>query len=105
MRRPYSVPAAALDAGRVANQATASGTSPSGPVEATSDSVVVPGIYGAELAMAKSATTKTFDAPAVDIPYRFTVINRQRHLNNIRIADPRIATVACPEPSLPSATR
>jgi uncharacterized repeat protein (TIGR01451 family) len=100
---PYRVTAGDLDAGRVANQATASGTSPSQtPVAATSNEVVVPGIYRPEFTMVKSTGTTTFDAPGVKIPFRFTVINTGNvTLDKVTVTDTKITDISCPETKLP----
>jgi LPXTG-motif cell wall-anchored protein/uncharacterized repeat protein (TIGR01451 family) len=92
-----------LDAGQLTNRAAVVGKSPNQqPLHATSNEVVVPGIFRPELTLVKSTSTTTFDAPGVKIPFRFTIINTGNvTLDNVKVTDPRIANVSCPKASLP----
>ncbi len=100
--KTYRVAAADLDAGRIVNRATASAMGPDeAPVTATSNEVVVPGIYRPELTVLKSTKTTTFDAAGVKIPYRFGVINSGNvTLEKVTVKDPKITAVECPQTTL-----
>jgi uncharacterized repeat protein (TIGR01451 family)/LPXTG-motif cell wall-anchored protein len=102
-RFTHRVSAVDVDAGQVTNRAVVVGTSPNQqPVRATSNEVVVPGIFRPELTLVKSTSTTTFDAPGVKIPFRFTIINTGNvTLDNVKVTDARTANVSCPKASLP----
>jgi uncharacterized repeat protein (TIGR01451 family) len=96
----YAVTQADIDAGQVQNQATVSGTPPSGPavtdlsgsLPTTDDPTVVPLTQGAAIGLVKTADTSAVSTPAQvgdTITYRFTVTNTGTvTLTNVTLADP-----------------
>jgi uncharacterized repeat protein (TIGR01451 family) len=103
----YTTTAADVDTGRVANQASAAGTNPSNePVDATSNTVVIPAVYRPDLRIVKSTTATTLGSLGGKIPYRFTIFNTGNvTLDNVKISDPRLAGVTCPSAKLPLGER
>jgi len=100
----HVVTQADLDAGSVANVATASGTPPTGPTTTgTSNTVTIPAVQSPDLTLAKSASPTTFSAAGTTIGYSYLVTNTGNvTLSTIGITDPHsgLTDLSCPAASL-----
>ncbi len=97
----YTLTQADVDAGHVANTATASAKQPSGdPVSATDTiDTLVPASPG--VALVKQAGTASGATAGSTLPYTFVVTNTGNvTLSGLTIADPVAGTVTCPVTSL-----
>ena len=97
----YSTTAADVSAGSVTNTATASATDPdSAPVTSNQASASVD---LETMTLAKSATTAAYGAAGDTIAYNYLVTNTgPDSLNGIAVTDDHVASVSCPNSTLPS---
>ncbi|PKQ21828.1 MAG: hypothetical protein CVT65_16515, partial [Actinobacteria bacterium HGW-Actinobacteria-5] len=97
----YALTQADVDAGHVANTATASGTPPTGsPVEAT-DSTDTPITPGPAISLHKTAGMPSGNTAGSTIDYTFLVTNTGNvTLTDIAVQDPKVGTVSCPATDL-----
>lgn len=99
---PYTVTQADVDAGRVHNDATASGTNLSGAPVTAEDSFDVPTDSAAGIELAKNGTVGDTDGDATadvgeTVTYSFQVTNTGRvTLDPVTVTDPKIGAVNCP---------
>ena len=100
----YRLTQANVNAGRVTNTATDSGTPPSGPrVTSAPSSVTVTIAARPALVIKKSASPGSFDAAGTTIRYRYLVTNTGNvTLTGIRVNDPLrgLSAIACPSATL-----
>ncbi len=90
----YTTTQADVDAGSVANTASAT----SGTTTSPTDSHTLNAVQTPALTILKSSTTTSFSAAGVSIPYSFRVTNSGNVTvtATITVADNKIASVACP---------
>ncbi len=104
----YTVTQADVDAGSIANTATASGTPPSGPAVTDVDSATVTATPAASISIAKSASPNTVSAVGEVVTYSFLVTNTGNvTLTAVAVSDPLpgLSAVSCPQITLaPSAS-
>ncbi|HEV3364570.1 MAG TPA: hypothetical protein VG795_10630 [Acidimicrobiia bacterium] len=93
----YTVTQADLDAGRIVNTATVTGTLGTKPVTEVSNEVVVPAIYDPALSVVKASTTTSFNTVGQLIPYTFTVTNVGNvTLHDVGLNDSKVTDPGCP---------
>jgi uncharacterized repeat protein (TIGR01451 family) len=91
----YDVTQADLDAGSVANTATAS----SGATSSAPDSVTVPAVQNPAMTIVKTAVESSFSSPGDTLNYSYQVTNSGNvTLSNISVTDDK-ASVTCPDTS------
>jgi len=98
----YQVTQADLDAGAVANTATATGTPPTGPRLTPTDTVTVPGTQTPGLTLDKVADKASVAAVGETIGYTFTATNTGNvTLTAVSIADPLpgLSALVCQSPA------
>ncbi|MGC3994264.1 MAG: GEVED domain-containing protein [Propionicimonas sp.] len=97
----YTLTQADVDAGHVANTATASGTAPRGSVVTATDSLTTPVVAAPVVTVDKQAGVPTGDAAGATITYTFLVQNTGNvTLHAVAVSDPKVGTVTCPAASL-----
>ncbi len=109
----YTITQADIDAGVVANTATATGTPPSGPVATATDTVDIPVARTPVFTFDKVTDGTVVDANGSQredagdtIIYTFTIQNTGNvTLASVTVSDPKVGSVTCPPGSLaPGAT-
>ncbi|MBA8880913.1 DUF7507 domain-containing protein [Phyllobacterium myrsinacearum] len=84
----YTITQVDINAGKVDNSATSTGTSPTGPVTSTPSTTSTPITQSKSIAIVKSAGTPTGNAAGATVPYTFTVTNTGNiTLRTIAISD------------------
>jgi uncharacterized repeat protein (TIGR01451 family) len=97
----YTLTQADVDAGHVANTATAWGTPPAGGPLSATDNTDVPIVTGPVIDIDKEAGTPSGNAAGDTIAYTFLVTNRGNvTLHTIGVDDPKVGTVSCPDATL-----
>ncbi|MFN8195561.1 MAG: GEVED domain-containing protein [Nocardioidaceae bacterium] len=97
----YTLTQADVDAGHVANTATATGTPPTGPDVTATDNTDTPIPTGASITLDKQAGTPTGSDAGDTIAFTFLVTNNGNvTLDTVTIADPTVGAVACPVTTL-----
>jgi uncharacterized repeat protein (TIGR01451 family) len=92
----YTITQADVDAGHVANSATAWGTSSGGPISAT-DTTDTPIVSGPAITLVKTAGAPSGNRAGDAIDYTFLVTNSGNvTLSAIAVSDPLVGAVACP---------
>jgi len=92
----YTVTQADVDAGEVINNASATGTPPSGTPVVPTDSVRTPSTGAASATFEKRAVSTTFTEAGDTLVFEFDVENTgELTLSNIAISDPLISSVSC----------
>ncbi len=98
---PYALTQADVDAGKVDNTATATGTPPSGPKVTDDDSTHTPITSAASISLTKKAGAPTGNTAGSTITYTFTVTNTGNvTLSTVGVTDPKVGTVTCPVTTL-----
>ena len=93
----YTLTQADVDAGQVANTATATGTPPSGDPVTPSDSTDTPITAGPALTLVKSAGAPSGNTAGSTIEYSFVVSNvGNLTLTSVNVVDPKVGAVSCP---------
>jgi uncharacterized repeat protein (TIGR01451 family) len=102
----YTLTQADVDAGKVTNSATASGTPPTGTPVTTGDTVTTPVTAAPSITLDKQAGTPSAFTAGGTIDYTFVVTNTGNvTLHALGITDAKVGTVTCPASSLaPGAT-
>ncbi|HMQ37536.1 MAG TPA: LPXTG cell wall anchor domain-containing protein [Micropruina sp.] len=97
----YTLTQADVDAGQVANTATATGTPPVGdPVTPTDSTDTVIG-SGPAISLVKSAGTPSGNTAGSTIEYSFLVSNIGNvTLTSVNVVDPKVGAVSCPDTPL-----
>ncbi|WP_162312931.1 DUF7507 domain-containing protein [Pseudoxanthomonas yeongjuensis] len=98
----YTIVQADLDAGRVTNNASATGTPASGTLAPATDSATATSSATPSLTLVKTAVAGApYDAVGDTIDYTYVVTNPSAiTINAITVTDDKIATVSCPVTSL-----
>lgn len=97
----YTVRQSDVDAGSIANTATATGTPPVGPPVTDTGSATVTAAKGPSVSITKATTSTGFNAVGQQIPFTITVVNNGNvTLTNVVITDPNAVMGAC-TPSAP----
>ncbi|MCB0913191.1 MAG: hypothetical protein KDB60_16410, partial [Propionibacteriaceae bacterium] len=97
----YTLAQADVDAGHVANTATASGTTPAGPTTTATDSTDTSLTRTPGISLDKQAGTPTGNTVGSTISYSFLVTNTGNvTLSSVGINDPKAGTVTCPVTTL-----
>jgi len=97
----YPLTQADVDAGHVANTATASGTPPTGPAVTGTDSTDSPITAGPALTLVKQAGTPSGNTAGSTIVYSFVVTNTGNvTLTAVGVMDPQVGAVSCPVTTL-----
>ncbi|MCC6496795.1 MAG: DUF11 domain-containing protein [Propionibacteriaceae bacterium] len=98
----YLLTQADVDAGHVANTATATGTPPSGVARPTAiDSTDTPVTAGPAVSLDKTAGTPSGNTAGSTIAYSFLVTNSGNvTLTAVGVTDPKVGEVSCPSTSL-----
>ena len=100
-RAGYSLTQSDVDAGHVANIATASGTPPTGPATSSSDSTDTPVVATPALSLDKRASVPSGHDAGDTIDYEFVLVNTGNvTLSPVSVTDPRVGTVACADTGL-----
>ena len=96
----YTVTQADIDAGKVDNTASATGTPSGGTLPPASDVATVIADVTPELTLVKTATTTDFDAVGDTVDYEYLVTNTGNVTltDTISVSDNKIASVSCPVP-------
>ena len=104
----YTTTQADVDAGRITNNATASGTPPVGPVATATDSLTIPSNQIPSVSVTKTANVANYSAPGTPITYSYLVTDTGNvTLTSVGVTDPQpgLSPVSCPSSSLaPAAT-
>jgi uncharacterized repeat protein (TIGR01451 family) len=101
----YLTTQADVDAGHVANIATATGTPPSGPAVTATAQLEIPATHAPRIAITKSPSTPSFTGPGQPITYTLTVTNDGNlTLHGITVTDNPALAVACPATTLAPGT-
>ena len=101
----YSLTQADVDAGQVANTATASGTPPSGPAVSAFDSTLTTIAAAPEITLDKQSGAPSGNGAGDTIDYLFVVTNTGNvTLAPITLDDPLVGAVTCPAVSLAPTT-
>jgi uncharacterized repeat protein (TIGR01451 family) len=100
----YTTTQADVDAGRITNTATASGTPPVGPVIVSAPStVIIRGTAVPEITLAKSSVPSSFANSGILITYSYLVTNTSHvTLTNVAVTDPHtgLSAISCPTTTL-----
>jgi hypothetical protein len=96
-RATHTTTQADVDAGRIANAATATGRPPAGPPVSAGDKETVHAIRTPGIAILKSPSSTTYDMAGERITYTYTVVNTGNvTLHDITVADNKIhGPIAC----------
>ena len=87
--------------GQLANAATVTGDPPTGPPVTDRDAATVYAIHHPGIAVAKTASPVTYDAPGTAIAYTYTVVNTgDVTLHDVTLTDDRLGAVSCAAASL-----
>jgi large repetitive protein len=102
----YTVTQADIDAGRILNTATATGTPQAGSLGPVTDNHTIPGPLSAPVVqLTKTASPTPFGPAGSTLTYSFAVRNNGNvTLSNVSIADPALAGLSCTTPSIPPNT-
>jgi large repetitive protein len=93
----YTLTQADVDAGHVANTATATGTDPNGTDVTATDSTDTPITAGPAISLDKQAGVPTGNAAGDTIDYSFVVTNTGNvTLDPVSVDDPKVGAVTCP---------
>ena len=93
--------AAEVARGQLANVATVTGDPPTGPPVTARDAQTVYVIHHPGIAVAKTASPATYDAPGTAIAYTYTVVNTgDVTLHDVTLTDDRLGAVSCAAASL-----
>ncbi|MFT3860586.1 GEVED domain-containing protein [Micropruina sp.] len=93
----YTLTQADVDAGHVANTATATGTPPTGDPETPTDSTDTPIVSTPSLSLEKTAGAPSGNTAGSTIDYSFIVTNTGNvTLSDVAVADPKVGAVSCP---------
>lgn len=86
-----------VDAGRIANAATATGDPPTGPPVTGGDDEIVTGIQRPGIAVEKAAFPVEYGAAGERVTYTYTVVNTGNvTLRNVTLHDNRLGVITCP---------
>ncbi len=99
----YTTTQADVDAGKVTNTGTASGTPPSGQALTATDSVTVPSTQSPSISVSKSASISSFSGAGTPITYRYVVTDTGNvTLTSVGVTDPQpgLSAVSCPDSTL-----
>ena len=99
----YSVTPADIDAGRIDNTATATGTPPTGPAVSSSESETVTALRAPAIQVVKSALPVTVTAANQAVAYSFAVTNTGNvTLTSVAVTDalPGLSPITCPTATL-----
>ncbi|MGV8848839.1 MAG: beta strand repeat-containing protein [Propionibacteriaceae bacterium] len=97
----YTLTQADVDAGHVANTATAAATAPSGDVVGGTDSTDTPITATPKITLDKQAGVPSAMSAGATLPFTFVVTNTGNvTLTSVAVTDAKVATVACPVASL-----
>ena len=99
----YTVSQTDIDAGSIANTATASGTPPVGAPVTDTDARTVPVVQAPSVSLAKTATPATVSAAGDVVAYSFLVTNTGNvTVSSVAVSDPLpgLSTVTCPVATL-----
>jgi hypothetical protein len=93
--------AADVDAGHIANAATATGHPPTGPPVTDTDTDTVHAIHRPAIEIQKIASPATFSAVGQAIAFTYTVVNTgNKTLNRVTVTDSKVGRVSCPSSTL-----
>jgi uncharacterized repeat protein (TIGR01451 family) len=96
-RATYVTTQADVNAGFIANAATATGTDPDGNDVTDDDNLTIPAARSPMLALRKTADEPSFSAAGQTITYRYHVVNTgNTTLENVTVSDNRIGQYAIP---------
>jgi uncharacterized repeat protein (TIGR01451 family) len=99
--KTYTLTQTDVDAGHVANTATAHGTPPSGPVVSGVDSTDTAIAAAPAMTLVKSAGTPSANTAGAMIAYSFVIKNTGNvTLISVGVTDPKVGTVSCPVSTL-----
>ena len=97
----YTLTQGDIDAGHVANSATARGTPPTGPNVTSTDTTDTPIPTGPSITLDKVAGTPTGNTINSTIPYTFVLTNTGNvTLTSVNVSDPKVGSVSCPSTTL-----
>ena len=97
----YTLTQADIDAGHVANTATATGTSPTGAQPTASDSTDTTITRTTSITLDKQAGTPSGNTAGSTIAYTFIVVNTGNvTLTSVTVTDAKVGTVTCPSTTL-----
>jgi uncharacterized repeat protein (TIGR01451 family) len=99
----YTTIQADVDAGKITNTGTVTGTPPSGPAVTASKSLTVPATQNPSVTVVKSASISSFSAPGTPVTYHYAVTNNGNvTLTSVHVIDPQpgLSAVSCPGSTL-----
>ena len=99
----YTTTQADVDAGRITNTGTATGSPPRGPDVTDTSTLTVPATQNPAMTMVKSATQPSFSAAGDEIDYHYLVTNTGNvTLGPVTVTDPMpgLTAVTCPNTAL-----
>jgi uncharacterized repeat protein (TIGR01451 family) len=96
----YTVVLADIDAGKVDNTATATGTPPAGPAVTDEDDATVPGVQRPAISLVKTVVQPSYSAVGDVLDYTLVATNTGNvTLTNVTITDPKLGLLACDIPA------
>ena len=97
----YTTTQADVDAGSITNTGAASGTPPSGPTLAATDSVTVPSTQSPSINVSKWASISSFSGAGTPITYRYVVTDTGNvTLTSVGVTDPQAGALGGELPGL-----
>ena len=99
----YTTTQADVDAGKIVNTGTATGTPPSGPQVSDQSTLTTPANLQPAITISKSASISSFAGPGVGVTYSYLVTNSGNlTLNPVTVSDPMpgLSAISCSATSL-----